>query len=229
MNAGSGQGEGNHTARWLLVRHGSTDWNREGKIQGHTDTPLSDEGRVQAASLGRALKGVDIAAVYASDLSRAVETARLALGDRDIPIRATAALRELAYGEWEGVTETEAVRRDPERYARWHTGDPGFAAPGGESYAELKERVAAFAATVSARHADGNILIVSHGGVVRMLGLVMLDLPPEMFPRLVVSRASLSVLDVSPNGGVLKLWNDVSHYAPGRALGSTEGSLFGLK
>jgi probable phosphoglycerate mutase len=227
MNAGSEQDYG--TARWLLVRHGSTHWNQEGKIQGHTDTPLSDSGRAQAASLALALKGVDIAAAYASDLSRAGETARIALGDRDLSIHATGALRELAYGEWEGVTEVEAVRRDPERYARWHRGDPKFAAPGGESFTELRERVATFAATVSARHKSGNILIVSHGGVVRMLGLVMLGLPPELFPRLVVSRASLSVLDVSPDGAVLKLWNDISHYAPGKVMGSTEGSFLGLK
>jgi len=212
MNAGSGTGTGDATARWLLVRHGSTAWNQEGRIQGHTDTPLSDEGRDQARALSVALAGVEINAVYASDLSRAMETARLALGDRDVPICATGALRELAYGEWEGVTEDEAVRRDPERYARWHTGNPLFAAPGGESFTELRERVAAFAATVSARHPAGNILIVSHGGAVRMLGLVMLGLPQELFSRLVVSRASLSVLDVSPWGAVLKLWNETSHY-----------------
>ena len=158
------------------------------------------------------MRGVRIDRVYSSDLVRAVETARLALNGRDVPFRASAALRELAYGEWEGLTEAEAMKREPALFQLWHRGDPEFAAPGGESFEALMDRAVSFAATVSARHPDDDILVVSHGGMVRALGLALLELPLDLFARFAVSRGSISVLDVYPEGAVLKLWNETSHY-----------------
>ncbi len=90
--------------RWFIVRHGETEWNVVGRIQGHSDIPLSRKGREQAHTVARRLAAAPLDVVYCSDLSRASETARIILGDRDIPLHATAELRERDYGVFEGLT-----------------------------------------------------------------------------------------------------------------------------
>ena len=96
-----------------ITRHGETEWNAEGRIQGHTDVPLSERGREQAQMLARRLAGVRIDAAYSSDLSRAAETARVALGERDVPLAFTSDLREYNKGVFEGMTAAEYQRKFP--------------------------------------------------------------------------------------------------------------------
>lgn len=140
-----------------LVRHGQTEWNRRGLLQGWVDTPLNQRGRRQARELTESLQGRTFAGVWSSDLSRAVETARLCYGE---PLQSRA-LRELDFGDMQGLS--------------WEGLSPGvrdrmiafddFAAPGGESHAQMRERVVEFVDSL----AEGAHLVFSHGGVIRML------------------------------------------------------------
>lgn len=199
------------TGRWYLVRHGETAWNREGRIHGHTGVGLSDRGRRQIRVLAQRLARCSFSAVYVSDLSRAIESARIIVGDGDAPIETDPDLREFSYGDWEGLTPEEAVARDPEVYARQMALDTdAFAAPGGEDTRQLLDRVRRFYERAAALHQPSeDVLIVAHGGSIRALLVCLLGLPDDRLWWYRVDCGSLSVVSNHPGGRVLELWNEV--------------------
>ena len=135
----------------LLVRHGETDWNAAGRLQGHTDTPLNDYGRRQARALADRLAGERLDALYASDLSRARETAEILGAQLGLSVELDPDLREKSWGTWEGLTSTE---RDAVEFA-------------GESTEAHRTRTLAALLRIAARHPDGRVLVVTHGGSMR--------------------------------------------------------------
>ena len=145
----------------LLVRHGETDWNLQRRVQGHSDTPLNDNGRAQALALADTLDDVELDAVYASDLARAFETARIVAERRGLPVTSVPGLRERNFGTWEGLTDTEIF----ERYPAAKNGSWGDA----ETQDEMRERVLAALHEIAAVHPGGRVLVVTHGGPVRRL------------------------------------------------------------
>jgi len=136
----------------LLVRHGETDWNADGRLQGQTDRPLSDFGRKQALELADELaQKEELEAIYASDLARARETAEIA-GERvGLPVVLDPELREKDWGTWEGLT---AVERDRVEFV-------------GESTEEHQERILRALRRIAERHPTGRVLVVTHGGSMR--------------------------------------------------------------
>jgi broad specificity phosphatase PhoE len=137
----------------LLVRHGETDWNAAGRLQGRTDRPLNDYGRVQAKKLAEQLQGDGITAIYASDLARARETAEI-LGERlGLRIVTDADLRERNWGTWEGLTPEErlAVQFD------------------GETTEEHRERTLRAVRRIADRHPGQRVVVVTHGGSMRRI------------------------------------------------------------
>jgi broad specificity phosphatase PhoE len=136
----------------LLVRHGETDWNAEGRLQGQTDRPLNDFGRRQARRLAEQLEGEELQAIYSSDLARARETAEIVSERLGLPVELDADLREKDWGTWEGLT---AVERDRVEFV-------------GESTRAHQERMLRALAGISAQHPDGGtVLVVTHGGSMR--------------------------------------------------------------
>lgn len=201
----------NGTGRWYLVRHGETVWTRNGRIQGHTDVELNDHGRRQMRVLAERLAGCRFAAVYASDLSRAVESTDLIVEGSGVPVETDLDLREFSYGEWEGLTTEEAEARDPEDYARRMALDAdAFAAPGGEDTRQLLGRVRRFYEHAQARHRSSeNVLVVAHAGSIRALLVCLLGLPDDRFWQFTVDCGSFSIVSNHPGGRVLELWNEV--------------------
>jgi broad specificity phosphatase PhoE len=161
----------------LLVRHGETAWNREGRFQGQMDVPLSDVGRAQARALRTRLEIAEHAhlfddertAIVASDLRRAQETAEIAFGGAGRTVHARRGLREFCYGVFEGLTRHEIDERYPGAMSAWAHGDHAYAIDGGESRAQVFARAHAavheFLAEVPHRH----VVVVGHGGVMRQL------------------------------------------------------------
>ena len=138
--------------RLLLVRHGETDWNADGRLQGQTDRPLSDFGRQQARRLADELATEDFEAIYSSDLARARETAEIVGARLELPVSFDPDLREKDWGTWERLT---AVERDRVEFA-------------GESTEAHQERILRALERISERHpGDGNVLVVTHGGSMR--------------------------------------------------------------
>ncbi len=145
----------------LLVRHGETDWNAERRVQGHSDRPLNETGREQAAALADALEEREIDAIYSSDLLRAHETARVVAERRGLAVTAIRDLRERDFGTWEGLTDEEIFDRFPHaRHSSW--GDA-------ETKDELADRVLGAVVRVALAHPGGHVLVITHGGPVRAL------------------------------------------------------------
>lgn len=143
----------------LLARHGETDWNRDRRVQGHTDRPLSEAGLAQAEELARGLEGESIDAVYSSDLSRAHDTAAFVAEPRGLRVVQLAGLREKHFGTWEGLTDEEILRRHPHaKNGPW--GD-------GETTEAMAARVLEALRTIAAEHPGGRVLVVCHGGPMR--------------------------------------------------------------
>jgi broad specificity phosphatase PhoE len=149
--------------RFCLVRHGQTDWNSEGRYQGQSNVPLNEIGRAQAVTLARQLMDSSFAAIYSSDLQRAVETAEIIAAALHLPVMLEPRLREINQGEWEGQL-VEVIRS---RYAGlWQARsiDPAnLRPPGGETVLEVAGRVNTALDDIAHRNPNTDVLIVSHG------------------------------------------------------------------
>jgi len=195
----------------LLVRHGQSTWNHERRIQGQLDPPLSDEGRRQAAQLGRRLAGRHFAGFYASDLKRATETAQLIAEAVRIEPEAMAGLREIYLGRWEGLRTEELADRFPDAWASW-TEEPDWdLVPGGEGSAAFEARVVSALDSIFARHTEGDVLVVTHGGVIQIaLHHVVGRASRGIFPFR-IQNASVSLLEKRNGRVVVSGVNDVGH------------------
>jgi broad specificity phosphatase PhoE len=146
----------------LLVRHGETDWNAERRVQGHTDRPLNETGRAQARALADELADERLDAVYASDLARAYETARVVADAHSLPVETLPELRERDFGSWEGMTDEEIFERYPETRDGGSWGDA-------ETRDELEARILPTMSRIAAQHPGGRVLVVTHGGPLRVM------------------------------------------------------------
>ncbi len=174
-------------AEFWLVRHGQTDWNRETRIQGHTDIPLNAHGIMQARELAASLDGSQISAVYSSDLSRALQTAAILAENRNLPVIQDKRLREISMGEWEGLNWQEVNQRFPTKMMEFKNDPVNGRAAGGESLAEVTARVRDVAAMIAARHSGQIVLVVSHGLSLGALHCMAAGLPlsqaGDMIPK----------------------------------------------
>ncbi|MEU2254372.1 bifunctional RNase H/acid phosphatase [Nocardia xishanensis] len=198
--------------RLLLLRHGQTELSLERRYSGRGNPALTRLGREQAARAAKMLaaKG-DIAAILSSPLGRARETAEAAGAALNLPVRTHDGLIETDFGAWEGLTFLEAAQRDPELHARW-LGDPSVAAPGGESFDEVRERIEAVRRDLVALYPGQNVLVVSHVTPIKTLVQLALGVGPSLLYRLHLDLASLCIAEFYPDGGSsVRLVNDTSY------------------
>lgn len=198
--------------KWHLVRHGRTAWNADGRLQGHSNTPLGDEGRRQVERLALRLSHKQFVAIYASDMTRAFDTATILSQGRLLPLP-MADLRETMHGAWEGLTFKEAQERYPAEYEGFmRSPDSGFAAPGGESISDVSVRVKKAIEKIKTAHREeDDVLVVGHSGSIKVLAFALLDIPLTYYWRVRTEPASLSIVSVQQGVATLELWNDTSH------------------
>lgn len=159
-----------------LARHGETAWNRENRLQGHTDIPLNERGREQARALAAAVRE-RIFTVGSSDLRRARETAEIVAAARGLVLSAPDPdLRERMFGDWEGLTREDCAARFPEEWARYRA-DPRRGPPHAESHADFMARARRGLST-ALHSAEGSPLVISHGGLIRALYAEITDSSP---------------------------------------------------
>jgi probable phosphoglycerate mutase len=197
--------------RIIAIRHGETTWNVDARIQGSLDIALNATGRQQAARVAQALSHEPISAIYASDLSRAWETAQhLGRAHRQevIPEKG---LRERRFGEFEGKTFAEIEAALPAQAQRWRKRDPDFAPPGGESLLDLKHRVEEAAARLAARHPGELIALVGHGGVMDVLYRAATRVHIQAPRTWALGNAAINRLLWTPQGFTLVGWADTQH------------------
>ncbi len=203
--------------RIILVRHGETDWNVRGLIQGHNDTPLNAVGRAQAQRVGARLAGEPAHAIYSSDLARSYETARIINQALRVEIVTSRALRERCYGIWEGLTSAEIQSRYPEGFAEWRSGRMDFAPPGGETRSQLLARALSELRAVARRHPGGRVVVVTHGGLCYVVLTHLLEgLDGDGHieatrPLAPAGNASLHVLEVTEDRWSVISLNETTH------------------
>ena len=201
--------------RILAIRHGETLWNVDSRIQGHLDIGLNDTGRWQAERLGLALKDEPIAAIYASDLSRAHDTALAVSRHTGVPVQAEPGLRERSFGEFEGRTFAEIEKELPAQAQRWRQRDPTFTPAGGESLLMLEARVLSVAARLAAQHPGEQIALFAHGGVMDILYRAATRLDLQAARTWALGNTAVNRLLWSPQGFSLVGWADVQHLSDG--------------
>ena len=197
--------------RLVVIRHGETAWNAEGRLQGHQDIRLNALGLRQAVSLVAALADEGLAAVVASDLQRAWQTGAALATGLGLPLHAEPGLRERCFGMLEGLTHAEIEAQWPDHARRWRHREPGFAPAGGESLVDFQARCLATVDRVAATFAGQTVALVCHGGVLdglyRAATHVALD-RPRSWP---LGNASINRLLHTPQGLALVGWNDSAH------------------
>ncbi len=146
-----------------VARHGETEWNKERRLQGWKDAPLTKLGEAQAKPLGERLKKTSLDIAYTSPLGRVRSTAKIALEDISIPLKENERLKEINLGEWDGMRSKDARERDPELYRKALEEPDLFNPPWGENYYDLRERVVEAAKDILSNNRGKNILLVSHG------------------------------------------------------------------
>jgi alpha-ribazole phosphatase/probable phosphoglycerate mutase len=201
--------------RLLLIRHAEPDEDARGRCYGRLDVGLSPRGLASAERLAANLGNAALDAVYASPRLRAVQTAAALGGTITIDDR----LRELDFGRLEGRTYDEIAREQPELFRRWMETPTQVRFPDGESYADLRERVASAVEDVVDAGCEQTVALVSHGGVIRAALAVALGLPDERAFSLDVGYARVSVVDWFGASPVVRLVNGVSADLPAE-LGS---------
>ena len=199
-------------ALFYFLRHGETAWNAEGRVCGSTDIPLSDAGRRQAQALAQRLQSTTIETLYSSPLSRALGTAQVvgeAIGREPIVDNR---LVELNYGAWEGQTFEEIKRGDPALYQAWDA-DPGsLAPPQGETGAHVIARVTPFLVELAHRHQNGNVAVVCHKTVCRLLACHMKGMPLAEYRRLIpMENAALNIFETVDEDWRVVTLNDTAH------------------
>ena len=184
----------------LLARHGETDWNRDGRWQGHSDTPLNELGRRQARELAAQLDGLD--ALYSSDLARARETAEIVAERLGLEVRTDSRLRERSFGAWEGLTSAEIEDRFAEGHRRWQTGE-SFGADDAEPFDVFAARIHAFLEDVLQQHPGEEVLVISHGGSIRVIHALAAGLDYVRDHRLIPGVPNCTVSRYTATGGRL--------------------------
>jgi broad specificity phosphatase PhoE len=188
--------------RVYLARHGQTDWNAERRLQGNTDTELNETGRRQAAELAARLDGIDLDAIYSSQLRRSRDTAQVVAGERGVV--SLAELNEQSLGEFEGAY---LDGRDPQAVTEFErrSADPNDTMGGGESIEQHLARVEEALELIRGRHPSGQILIVGHGGTNAQILRALLGLTAEEAGEIRQSNSELYLIELSP-GRDPRLW-----------------------
>lgn len=197
--------------RLILVRHGETEWNRVGRYQGFARTSLNERGRRQAERVASRLAHWEIDVLYASDLPRAVETAQPIAEQLGLPINDLAAIREIDVGEWEGLTVSEIESQHTANWEAYLANPMNTVRKGGESLAQLAERVTQAFRRWEVEHAGQKVLAVTHGGPIKALVCTLPGLPLEYRMNLIIGNASITTFVYQYDRWRLESLNDRCH------------------
>ena len=185
-----------------LARHGQSDWNAANRFQGHSDRPLTELGRRQAAALAEELESQEpLSAIYASPLRRALETASIVgarLGLEPVPVDD---LREVDVGGWSGLSRNEVEERFPDAFRRWLDGGEGW--EDGETYADMATRVMEALRLIAENHPEDTVLVVSHGGPIRAIHAIAAGMDVHEYRRLNRVEGNADVSRVAVEGGTI--------------------------
>lgn len=199
--------------RLIIVRHGQTLWNLEKKYQGHSDIALSDKGLFQADRVAGRLADEKIDAVYASDLSRAFKTAETIAARHNVAVNIVPELREIKFGDWEGLTYEQISERWPGMLDKLWVAPDAVVIPGGETFAQLKERAYEAVKDIVAAHSGQTVVIVAHGGTIGTIICALLDIHLNHVWSIRQDNTAVNIIDYYHGRPMIGLLNCTRHLA----------------
>ena len=196
----------------ILVRHGETEWLREGRYQGTSDIPLNRRGLCQAKAVGKALKNEKAKMIYSSQLMRANQTADAIAKICGGEITKDKRLNEISFGHWEGHRHAKILKKFPKDAENWYAANWQSCPPGGESLKSLDRRVSSFLGDLETCYSKKETrILVSHGGVIRMFFIRILKIAPQIFWTIRIDPCSISVIHLTLSQKELVLLNSQTH------------------
>ena len=195
----------------IFVRHGQTLWNLEMKYQGHTDIALSYLGIEQAKRVADRLMIEEFSAVYSSDLVRAYDTANIIAAKKNLTVKQDVNLREICFGEWEGMTYTEINDKWPNALNQFFSDTTKITIPNGESFTDLKKRSDIAINKILENHKKETVVVVSHGATIRAMICSALNLPLDYVWRIRQDNTAVNMVEYHKNNNVVTLLNDIHH------------------
>jgi len=191
----------------ILIRHGLTDCNLEKRYSGFIDVSLNDKGEKQARCLYKRLKEEKIHKIYCSDRKRAIQTAKIIFGRREI--KKIPDLREIHFGIFEGLTHKEIMKKHSEIYKKWLNNPFCIAIPGGEDLSDFRKRIIAAIKKIISLNRNKTVAIVCHGGPISIL--ITEILKSKNFWKQIPASASLNIVEYKNRKVKIKLLNDTAH------------------
>ena len=196
----------------IIIRHGETEWNQTGRFQGHSDVPLSKTGRVQAEALGRNLAIDHVDAIYASDLTRAIETAAPLAARFSLTVTPDPLLRELNFGAWEGRSFSDVNAENPDAMKQFYNDPERADIPNSEPFPDFQKRVAGRVREIAAEQRGKRVVIVSHGASIRILLTDILAMPIRSIWHISQLNTAVNRIRFEDDGfAVVTLMNDTTH------------------
>jgi phosphoserine phosphatase len=197
--------------RFILVRHGQTEWNRVERFRGRADLALDETGRRQAEAAALRLKGEQIAAIYSSPLKRTIETASIIARQLKLPVQPFEGLLDIDFGSWQGLSPEEASKQDSQLYKKWleHPNEVRF--PHGESLDIVRQRVVAGVEDVALKHEDQTVALVSHKVVCQVLMCAMIGLDNSHFWQVRQDVNAINIFELRDGSPLVMLVNDTCH------------------
>lgn len=200
-------------AKIYIVRHGQTAWNKEKVFRGRVDVPLNEQGLREAEAVGEALKNAGIGFVYASPLSRAVQTATPVAKRASLEVIRSDGIIDMNFGPWEGKRLAEVEKEDPERFRAWVERPEKLVIPGGETLDDVKDRAIKAIHEIAERHPDDTGMVVSHRVVCKLLVLGLMGLGPDKFWNIQQDTACMNLFLIRDGRATMFLVNDTCHLA----------------
>ena len=197
--------------RLILVRHGQTEWNADGRYQGQSNVALSDTGRKQAKFLAERFPVKCLDAIYSSDLDRAKETAECVGEKLGVPVHPEKAFRELSFGDWEGLTYQQITARWPEESHKLFTAPDELEIPNGETFRALQNRALAKIDELCKAHVNQTIGIFAHGAINKTILAGLMHIPLHYLWSLRQDNTAVNILRLDDGYVTVELINSTSH------------------
>ncbi len=207
----------------ILIRHGETEWNATGRIQGHRPVSLNERGRQQAEAVAHRLKNEPFDALYSSDLSRALETANIITSQTQHPIFTDARLREWHLGILAGLTRAEAEKQYPDVYAIYSEGRVHEPVTGGESIFNRYTRITTCLEELASTHINKRLVIITHGGPLGDCYCRATNTPLNAPRKVELYNAGLNIFTIHNTTWTIKIWGDIEHLKSIGTMGDWEG------
>ncbi len=200
--------------RLYITRHGETIWNTQKRMQGHKDSELTEKGKWQAAQLAKALEDVELDAVYSSSSGRTLQTSKIIVGQRNIPVIPMDSLREINLGKWEGMIFSDAEKEYPSEFKNFWEFPHLYRPIEGEEFPDVADRLERTIRLIAQQHGGKNVMVVTHAVSLKLVTMIVEKKElKDLWSGAFMHPASLSIIECGPDGWRAVKWGDTSHYS----------------